>query len=208
MRAIWRSLFSAKPVTSETDPMKKFLIVGLGNTGPKYTGTRHNIGFQILDELAREHDLTWETKKLGDVSTFRKKGRTFILLKPSTFMNRSGKAVKYWSDKEKIPPENMLVITDDLNIPFGTIRMKGKGSDGGHNGLRDIQATLGTTAYNRFRFGIGSDYSRGRQVDFVLSPWSEEESTMLPERLSQSAKAIESFGLSGIKETMNQFNGK
>lgn len=208
MLAIWRTFFSARPVISETDPMKKFLIVGLGNIGSQYAGTRHNIGFQVLDELARQHELTWETQKLGDIAVFKKKGRSFLLLKPSTLMNRSGKAVKYWMEKEKVLPENLLVITDDLNIPFGTIRVKRKGSDGGHNGLKDIQTTLGTNAYNRFRFGIGSDYSKGRQVDFVLSPWSEEEQAAMPERLEMGARVVESFGLAGITDTMNQFNGK
>ncbi|NVK53627.1 MAG: aminoacyl-tRNA hydrolase [Flavobacteriaceae bacterium] len=188
--------------------MKKFLIVGLGNIGAKYDNTRHNIGFKILDALAKEHDVNFETDKLGDVTSFRFKGRTFVLLKPSTYMNLSGKAVKYWMDKEKIAVENILVITDDLNIDFGTLRIKAKGSDGGHNGLKDIQEKLNTSKYPRFRFGVGADYSKGRQVDFVLSEWTKEEESQLIERIPVSCKAIVSFGTAGLSNTMNTFNGK
>lgn len=188
--------------------MKKFLIAGLGNIGPKYHNTRHNVGFKTLDFLAEKEGLTWETAKLGDVTTHKVKGRTFILLKPSTFMNLSGKAVKYWLEKEKIPLENLLVITDDLNLPFGSIRIKTKGSDGGHNGLKDIQNTLQTTNYNRFRFGISDAFSQGRQVDYVLGDWTTEEEKLLSERLELGQKIIESFGLAGINITMNTYNGK
>ena len=188
--------------------MKKFLIVGLGNIGEKYSNTRHNIGFKIIDEVAQEHNVTLETDKLGDVGSFRFKGRTFILLKPSTYMNLSGKAVKYWMDKEKITVDNLLVITDDLNIDFGTIRIKAKGSDGGHNGLKDIQDKLGSNKYPRFRFGVGGDFSKGRQVDFVLGEWNKEETSLLIERLPTSAKIIPSFGTAGLANTMNTFNGK
>ncbi len=188
--------------------MKKFLIVGLGNIGDKYTNTRHNIGFKILDEVAEEHSVTFETEKLGDVAKFRFKGRTFVLLKPSTFMNLSGKAVKYWMQKEKISIENTLIITDDLNIDFGTIRVKAKGSDGGHNGLKDIQEKLGTNKYPRFRFGVGSNYSKGRQVDYVLGDWSKDEESQLIERLPTSAKVVTAFGTAGLANTMNTFNGK
>lgn len=192
----------------EIPSMKKFLIVGLGNIGPKYHNTRHNIGFRILDFMAEQEDLSFETQKLGDVTTYKFKGRSFILLKPSTYMNLSGKAVNYWLQKEKVPIENLLVITDDLNLPFGTIRVKTKGSDGGHNGLRDIQAQLNTTRYNRFRFGISDEFSKGRQVDYVLGEWSEEEEKNLPERLGKSVEVIKSFGTAGINNTMNTFNGK
>ncbi len=209
MLTFLKSLFSGgQSVSDNSDPMKKFLIVGLGNIGPKYQDTRHNIGFNVLDHLANENELNWETKKLGDLTVHKKKGRSFILLKPSTFMNLSGKAVKYWMTKEKIPIENLLVVTDDLNLPFGTIRVKKKGSDGGHNGLRDIQHQLQTTQYNRFRFGISSDFGKGQQVDYVLGKWSDEEREKLPERLDKSIQVIESFGLAGITDTMNQFNGK
>mgnify|MGYP003624168354 FL=1 len=188
--------------------MKKFLIVGLGNIGEKYDNTRHNIGFKIIDALAKDYDATFETDKLGDVASFRFKGRTFILLKPNTYMNLSGKAVKYWMDKEKISIENTLIVTDDLNIDFGTIRLKEKGSAGGHNGLKDIQEKLNTTTYPRFRFGVGANYSKGRQVDFVLSKWSKEEISLLIERLPVSCNVITSFGTAGMANTMNTFNGK
>ncbi len=194
--------------TSESDPMKKFLIVGLGNIGPKYENTRHNIGFRILDTFAKKEDLTFETVKLGDKTIYKLKGRTFIFIKPSTYMNLSGKSVKYWLDKEKVPLENLLVLTDDLNLEFGTFRIKSKGSDGGHNGLKDIQHTLNTTKYNRFRFGISDAFSKGRQVDYVLGEWSEEEEKQLTERIEKAIEAIKSFGLAGMANTMNSFNGK
>ena len=200
--------FWNKDYLEETDPMKKFLIVGLGNIGSDYDETRHNIGFKVLDHLAKNESLTFEAQKLGAVATYKLKGRSFLLLKPSTYMNLSGKAIKYWLTKEKIPVENLLVITDDLNLPFGSIRVKGKGSDGGHNGLKDTQDKLQTTKYNRFRFGIGDTFSKGRQVDYVLGKWSDEELAKLPERLDKSVEVIKSFGLSGMSTTMNQFNGK
>jgi len=200
--------FQAPFQIEEKDPMKKFLIVGLGNIGADYEDTRHNIGFKVLDHLAKKESLTFETQKLGAITTYKLKGRTFILLKPSTYMNLSGKAIKYWLTKEKIPLENLLVITDDLNLPFGSLRVKTKGSDGGHNGLKDTQNQLQTTKYNRFRFGISAEFSKGRQVDYVLGKWSEEENEKLPERLDKSIEIIKSFGLSGVNNTMNSFNGK
>jgi len=196
------------PKESTEELMKKFLIVGLGNIGSEYANTRHNIGFQIVDELAHDHDAKFETEKLGDIASFRHKGRTFILLKPSTYMNLSGKAIQYWMTKEKISIENVLVITDDVNIDFGMIRIKTKGSAGGHNGLKDTEAKLGTQKYARFRFGVGANYSRGRQVDFVLSEWSAEEQSQLIERFPVSTKAVLSFGTDGVNNTMNNFNGK
>lgn len=188
--------------------MKKYLIVGLGNIGEKYQNTRHNIGFSILDALAKSEALTFDTQKLGDIAYHKIKGRTIVLLKPNTYMNLSGKAIKYWLTKEKIPLENLLVITDDLNLPFGTIRLKTKGSDGGHNGLKDTQDKLQTTKYNRFRFGISDNFSKGRQVDYVLSPWTSEEELQLKERLPICKEAITAFVLSGMANTMNTFNGK
>ncbi len=204
-----RKLFSAKAdqICTEEESMKKFLIVGLGNIGPKYANTRHNIGFKIVDFYAKKNSLSWETAKLGDVVSHKVKGRTFVFLKPNTFMNLSGKAVNYWLEKEKIPLENMLVVADDLNLAFGTIRIKTKGSDGGHNGLKDIQNTLQTTNYNRFRFGISDAFSKGRQVDYVLGEWEADEEKQLPERLELSSKIIESFALAGMNITMNTFNG-
>ncbi|QNK76672.1 aminoacyl-tRNA hydrolase [Winogradskyella sp. PAMC22761] len=200
--------FSNKTERTEEDKMKKFLIVGLGNIGEKYVNTRHNIGFKILDYLAETNDILFETVKLGDVATLKIKGRTLILLKPSTFMNLSGKAIKYWLEKEKIPLENLLVITDDLNLPFGSLRLKTKGSAGGHNGLKDTQDKLQTGSYNRFRFGISDAFSTGRQIDYVLGEWTDEENTQLKERLKISAELVKSFALAGVNTTMNQFNGK
>ena len=201
------NLFRKKP-KNEIEPMKKYLIVGLGNIGANYAYTRHNIGFKILDHFAAQENISFETQKLGDVATFKLKGRTFIFLKPSTYMNLSGKAVVYWLAKENIPLENLLVVTDDLNLPFGNIRVKTKGSDGGHNGLKDIQNKLNTTTYNRFRFGISDAFNKGQQVDYVLGEWTTEENEKLKERLDKSIELIKSFGLAGINITMNTFNGK
>lgn len=187
--------------------MKKFLVVGLGNIGPEYVETRHNIGFKIVEHLAQTDGATFQTQRLGDIGLLKIKGRSICCLKPSTYMNRSGKAVSYWMEKEKIPLENVLVITDDINLPFGTLRLKTKGSDGGHNGLKDIQQSLGTQIYNRLRFGVGSDFGKGRQVDYVLGEWETEEKEALPERLDKSAALIRSFVLSGVQTTMNTFNG-
>ena len=202
------NLFKITKRIEEPNAMKKYLIVGLGNIGEKYADTRHNIGFKVLDAFAEKENLIFETQKLGDLTTFKLKGKTMIFLKPSTYMNLSGKSVLYWLTKEKIPLENLLVITDDLNLPFGNIRLKTKGSDGGHNGLKDIQETLKTINYNRFRFGISDAFSKGRQVDYVLGEWSTEESEKLKERLDTSIKLIKSFVLEGINIAMNTFNGK
>jgi PTH1 family peptidyl-tRNA hydrolase len=202
------NLFKGKKEEQETDPMKKFLIAGLGNPGAEYVNTRHNIGFKILDRIVQQEGLNWETAKLGQVAEYKLKGRTLILLKPNTYMNLSGKAVKYWMDKENIAKENILVVTDDLNIPFGTLRLKAKGSDGGHNGLKNIQLVLNSADYPRFRFGITDAFKKGQQVNYVLGEWSEEEKTTLSERLDKSADAIREFALSGIANTMSTFNGK
>jgi len=199
-------LFGKKTIEQETNSMKKFLVVGLGNIGSEYTETRHNIGFKVLDALSQQQDFSFEPGRLGDIGSFKIKGRNVLCLKPSTFMNLSGKALKYWMDKEKIPLENLLVITDDINLPFGTLRLKTKGSDGGHNGLKSVQDLLQTTSYNRFRFGVGSDFSKGRQVDYVLGEWDSEQKSALEERLKQSTELVLSFVLSGVKNTMNEFN--
>ncbi|MEL4306620.1 aminoacyl-tRNA hydrolase [Joostella sp. CR20] len=198
--------FFVKIPTQDTQSMKKFLIVGLGNIGQEYDETRHNIGFKILDFFASEEDVTFESNKLGATATYKFKGRTFIFLKPSTYMNLSGKAVKYWMTKEKISVENILIITDDINLPFGKIRVKAKGSDGGHNGLKDIQQQLGTTNYPRFRFGVGAEFSKGRQVDYVLGKWNDEENAQMKDRLLRSKELIKSFGTAGLNNTMNTFN--
>jgi len=202
-------VFGSKKIeASREDLMKKFLIVGLGNIGEKYHNTRHNIGFKILDDIASKEDITFESQKLGSIATFRFKGRTFILLKPSTYMNLSGKAVNYWLTKENISIENLLVICDDLNLDFGAIRLKAKGSDGGHNGLKDINAVLNTQQYARFRFGVGADFSKGKQVDYVLGDWDTEENKVLPERLEKAHELVKSFGTAGLNNTMSAFNGK
>lgn len=204
----WFSSLFKKEAKEIIDPMKKFLIVGLGNIGAEYVNTRHNIGFKVLDHLAKKEGLSFQTAKLGDVAEYKIKGRTLILLKPNTYMNLSGKAVHYWMEKEKIAKDNILVITDDLNLGFGTIRIKSKGSDGGHNGLKNIQLLLNSTEYPRFRFGISDDFKKGRQVDYVLGEWSEEEKAKLPERLDMAVEVINSFALAGLNNTMNTYNGK
>ena len=186
----------------------KYLIVGLGNPGEKYENTRHNIGFKILDALAKASSISFEPDRLADVATLKFKGRTLILVKPTTFMNLSGKAVNYWMQKEKISSDKLMVLTDDLALPFGKIRIKGKGSDGGHNGLKDIQAVLNSSKYPRLRFGVGSDFHKGQQVDYVLGEWSEEENKTLQERINLAADAIKAFTTIGIDQTMNQFNNK
>ena len=188
--------------------MKKYLIAGLGNIGDEYRNTRHNIGFLVLDALAKSADTSFESDRYASRASLRFKGRNLILMKPATYMNLSGKAVNYWLQKEKIPVENLLVVTDDLSLPFGKLRLKGKGSDGGHNGLKHIIDTLSTTSYPRLRFGIGSEFGRGQQVDYVLSNWTEEEQQILPERIALATELIKSFATIGIAQTMNQFNNK
>jgi PTH1 family peptidyl-tRNA hydrolase len=200
-------IFKNKSKSNSTVEMsKKYLIVGLGNIGADYTNTRHNIGFKVVEQFAALNGAVFETKKLGDLATFRFKGRVFTLLKPNTYMNLSGKAVKYWLEKQAIPQENLLVITDDLNLPFGSLRLKMKGSDGGHNGLKDIQDKLNTSQYNRLRFGINDAFSKGRQVDYVLGEWTAEESEKLKERLDHCAEFIKSFVMAGVKNAMNTYN--
>ena len=184
----------------------KYLIAGLGNIGVEYRNTRHNIGFRILDALARASNIVFEDKRYGFVAEFRFKGRIFILLKPSTFMNLSGKAVSYWLKKENIRVEDLFVCVDDIALPFGSLRIRGKGSDGGHNGLKSISEVLGTNDYARLRFGIGDNFHKGFQVDYVLSEWTREEDNQLPEKLETCIEIIKSFGTSGLDITMNEFN--
>lgn len=218
------NLFSSTKTEDNTDYMKpevhehqknniknvsnKFLIVGLGNIGAEYVNTRHNIGFKIVDFLARKEGVTFETVKLGALAEYKFKGRTFLLLKPNTYMNLSGKAVQYWMEKEKIPLENILIIADDLNLSFGSIRIRSKGSDGGHNGLKNINLVLNTQNYPRFRFGISDEFKKGKQVDYVLGDWDDAEKTALPERLEVASEIIKSFGTAGLENTMTAFNGK
>ena len=186
----------------------KFLIVGLGNPGEKYSETRHNIGFKVLDFFAKEYSASFALNKLAEVATVKYKGRTIVLVKPTTFMNLSGKAVNYWMQAEKIPRENVLIITDDLALPFGKLRMKGKGSDGGHNGLKDIQAVLNSQEYARLRFGVGSEFNKGQQVDYVLGEWNEEEKITLNERIQIANEFIKGFTTIGLQMTMTQWNNK
>ncbi len=184
----------------------KYLIAGLGNIGPEYKNTRHNIGFQILDALARASNIAFNDKRYGFVSEYKYKGRTFILLKPTTYVNLSGRAVNYWLKKESIPIENLLVLVDDLALPFGRLRVKAKGSPGGHNGLRNISEVLGTNEYARLRFGIGDEFHPGLQVNYVLGEWSAEEQKWLPEKIDSCIEIIQNFGTIGIERTMNLFN--
>ena len=186
----------------------KYLIAGLGNIGPEYHETRHNIGFMVVDALAKSAGISFSDGRYGFTATLPVKGRQLLLLKPSTYMNLSGNAVRYWLQKENIPLENLLVVVDDLALPFGTLRLKGKGSDAGHNGLKHIAATLGTQAYARLRFGIGNDFPRGGQIDYVLGHFTEDERSLLPQRLETAGEIVKSFCLSGIDITMNQFNKK
>ncbi|GAE17164.1 Peptidyl-tRNA hydrolase [Bacteroides pyogenes] len=189
--------------------MIKYLIVGLGNIGPEYHETRHNIGFMAVDALAKANNAApFVDKRYGFTTSFSIKGRQLILLKPSTFMNLSGLALRYWMQKENIPLENVLIVVDDIALPLGSLRLKGKGSDAGHNGLKHIAATLGTQNYARLRFGIGNGFPKGGQVDYVLGHFSDEDRKILDERLAEAGEIIKSFCLAGINITMNQFNNK
>ena len=201
----FKELFKKK--TPSLD-MKKYLIVGLGNICLEYDNTRHNIGFQILDHLAEKNKVLWETKKLASLSIIKKKGKKFIFIKPTTFMNRSGKAVRYWALQEKVNIENILIVTDDLHLPFGTLRLKGKGSPAGHNGLKDVESELNTPNYARLRFGIGQEKKPFDQVKFVLDNWNTNEQKHIKERIELCNEIIINFVLEGLNSTMNRFNGK
>ena len=186
----------------------KFLIVGLGNPGVEYENTRHNIGFKVLDTLAELSNTSFKEKRHAKVAVIKHKGRSFCLVKPNTFMNLSGKAVNYWLQQQKIDYKNLLVITDDISLPFGALRLRGKGSDGGHNGLKDIQAVLGHSDYARLKFGVGSDFAKGRQADYVLSEWSKKEEDVIKSRMEQAGKIVFAFGIIGLARAMSNFNGK
>lgn len=186
----------------------KFLIVGLGNPGFEYENTRHNIGFKVLEALAELSNTSFKEERHAKVAILKHKGRSFHLVQPTTFMNHSGKAVNYWLQKHKIDYKNLLVITDDIALPFGALRLRGKGSDGGHNGLKDIEAFLGRSDYARLKFGVGNDFARGRQVDYVLSEWSSKEEETLKSRMEQAGKMVFAFGTMGLARTMSEFNGK
>lgn len=188
--------------------MGKYLIVGLGNIGEEYAHTRHNIGFDVLDNIAQQNNIKFEVDRLASVARYKFKGKVIVLIKPSTYMNLSGKAIQYWMQQEKVPLENMLVITDDIALPLGVLRLKGKGGDGGHNGLKNTQEILNTQNYARLRFGVGNEFSRGKQVDFVLGKWTKEEDEQLKARIPVAAKIVESFVAIGLLYTMNAFNNK
>lgn len=185
-----------------------YLIVGLGNIGYEYIGTRHNMGFSVLDTWAQASNTLFTTVRYGDMAEIRLKGRTFVLLKPSTYMNLSGNAVRYWMNAKKVPLENLLVVVDDLSLPFGQLRMKPSGSEGGHNGLKHITSVLGTQQYARLRFGIGNDFPRGGQIDYVLGPFPPEQLAQMDKRLDMACEMVRSFALSGIQFTMNHYNKK
>ncbi len=186
----------------------KYLIAGLGNIGAEYKNTRHNIGFQILDALTGASNISFNDKRYGFVAEYKFKARTFILLKPTTYMNLSGRAVAYWLQKESIELSNLLVLVDDLALPFGTIRVRAKGGAGGHNGLENINQVLGRNDYARLRFGIGDNFHKGFQVDYVLGEWSKEEEKELPAKIDTCIEIIQSFGTIGTERTMNFFNKK
>jgi PTH1 family peptidyl-tRNA hydrolase len=195
--------------------MSKFLIAGLGNIGEEYSFTRHNIGFEVADALAKslqkEDDKSvklFSSDKLATIHQTKFKGKQIVIIKPTTYMNLSGKAVNYWMQAEKIPVEHLLVVTDDIALPFGTLRMKKKGSDGGHNGLADIAETLNTTDYNRLRFGVGNDFAKGKQVDYVLGKWTKEQEAALAERIEKAVEMIKSLVAIGVDRTMSMYNNR
>jgi len=186
----------------------KYLVAGLGNIGSEYAHTRHNIGFDILDALAGVSNISFKDKRYGFVGEMKYRARTYVLLKPSTFVNLSGNAVRYWLKKLKLPVENLMVVVDDIALPFGTLRLRAKGGDAGHNGLAHINTILGTSGYARLRFGIGDEFHEGGQVSYVLGGWSDEQEKLLPERMKMAGEIITSFGVIGLQRTMNMYNNK
>ncbi len=188
--------------------MSKFLIVGLGNIGDEYAETRHNIGFKIVDALANEAGIKFTSGRYADVAELKYKGKTLILIKPTTYMNLSGKAVNYWLQSEKIETDNMMVLVDELALPFGKIRIGPKGSDGGHNGLKNIQEVLNSSTYPRMRFGISNEFNKGAQVNYVLGKWNEEELKTLNDRIKIAADAVKAFSFIGLQRCMNEYNNK
>jgi len=204
-----KGLFIKSQVSlKEGENMKKILVVGLGNIGAEYKYTRHNIGFLIADRLVEKLKTTFKTERYGAVAVANYRGKRFIILKPATYMNLSGKAVRYWLEKEKIDKNNLVILTDDVNLDFGTLRLRPKGSDGGHNGLKSIQELIGGMQYPRLRFGIGKDYPQGGQVDYVLGQWNKAQITQLPELIDQATEALLNFAQEGLQRTMNKFNTK
>ena len=203
---IKKMIVSDAQAQKEEDNSVKYLITGLGNIGVEYNDTRHNIGFDVVDYLAAKFEASYKNNRYGFTASFRYKGRTFVLLKPTTYMNLSGQAVRYWLQKEKIKQQNLMVISDDLNIQFGQVKIKPKGSAGGHNGLKNIEQLLKTNQYPRLRVGIGNNYSKGRQVDFVLGKWAEDEWPLLDKVIQHAANAVIAFASIGIERSMNQYN--
>jgi PTH1 family peptidyl-tRNA hydrolase len=186
----------------------KYLIAGLGNIGNEYANTRHNIGFIVADAIAKEAEAAFKTERYADVTRIRYRGKVLVIIKPSTYMNLSGKAIRYWMDKENIPLENTLIVTDDIALPTGTLRMRKKGGDGGHNGLENIILTLGTEKFPRLRVGIGSDFARGYQSDYVLGKWTREEEDVLLPKINMAVEMAKSFIARGIDQTMTEYNNK
>lgn len=205
---MWLFDLFQKKGTETHDEYMKYLIVGLGNIGDEYVGTRHNVGFRAVDAFAQKQGAEWADKRYGAIARTRVKNTELILLKPSTYMNLSGQAVRYWVQQEKIPVEHLLVIVDDLSLPVGKIRMRGSGSDGGHNGLKNIASCMMTQNYPRIKFGIGNEFPKGAQVDFVLGQFSDEDNRIIDEKLDYVGEMIKSFCLQGIDRTMNQYNKK
>lgn len=205
---MWLFDLFQKKGTETHDEYMKYLIVGLGNIGDEYVGTRHNVGFRAVDAFAQKQGAEWADKRYGAIARTRVKNTELILLKPSTYMNLSGQAVRYWAQQEKIPVEHLLVIVDDLSLPVGKIRMRGSGSDGGHNGLKNIASCMMTQNYPRIKFGIGNEFRKGTQVDFVLGQFSDEDNRIINEKLDYVGEMIKSFCLQGLDRTMNQYNKK
>ncbi len=206
IKSLLALLDSERHNPAPSDSMKRYLIACLGNIGPEYADTRHNIGFMVGDKIASDAGVSFSSCRYGDMATVKVKNCELLLLKPSTFMNLSGVAIRYWMNKEKLPLENLLVIVDDLALPFGNLRMRTRGSDAGHNGLKNIASELGTQNYARLRFGVGNDFARGAQIDFVLGTFPPEEKKLLPEKLEKAAEAVKAFCLSGAAFAMNHFN--
>lgn len=196
------------PVSFYLKQMSKYLIIGLGNIGKEYEHTRHNIGFDVVDVLAKELDFSYDIARLAAYGKTTFKGKQLHVIKPTTYMNLSGKAIKYWMNELKIPVENIFVVVDELALPFGQLRVRGKGSDAGHNGLKSIQEELQTSEYPRLRFGIGNDFPKGKQVDYVLGKWKPEQEAVIQERIQASVEIIKSFCTAGLMNTMSTFNNK
>jgi len=207
MKSIFEKIFRNKS-KDHSEVKLKFLIVGLGNPGSEYKETRHNIGFKVVEKLAQEKDISFEDGRYGETAKVKFKGKNLLLLKPNTFMNLSGKAVRYWLQKENIPQDHLLIVCDDIAIPFGVLRMKGFGGDGGHNGLINIIENLGNNQFSRLRFGLGNLFAKGKQTDFVLGEWNKEEKETLTSRIEMAVEMIKSFVAVGVDKTMTSFNNK